>query len=302
MVTAKDFEIRMENRSQPDARVSSDTYSMLVGKARATVRLAGAYITDLTLVDLDGWPHQVLAGEKGDRVKLSASHGMSQKEYGDQHGRGRRVDYSIVSDTSARQFARLNLRAKVPKDGLQINRAFKLTHSDPNERKSGQFEIATSLKNNSQQPVRQRLGEHLYFNLPHGKSAGLRIANGDGTDPLENPAVLQEAMAGNFQMWPSSGPLEVVFPEDDKHFLLAASVELRDADGKELPTEPMEMGWMLWHRPGLVVNEDDELLCIEPVFGYDKRGADVSDGGFELPIGAIATLRTAISLRDAEAV
>src|SRR6266540_3132174 len=263
MVTAKDFEIRMENRSQPDARVSSDTYSMLVGKARATVRLAGAYITDLTLVDLDGWPHQVLAGEKGDR---------------------------------------LNLRAKVPKDGLQINRAFKLTHSDPNERKSGQFEIATSLKNNSQQPVRQRLGEHLYFNLPHGKSAGLRIANGDGTDPLENPAVIQEAMAGNFQMWPSSGPLEVVFPEDDKHFLLAASVELRDADGKELPTGPMEMGWMLWHRPGLVVNEDDELLCIEPVFGYDKRGADVSDGGFELPIGAIATLRTAISLRDAEAV
>lgn len=295
-ITPEQYETTIAERLTPGAALEKPAvYHLGVGRNKACIRQTGAYVTNVTLAKGRDAAVPILYGpttvEELLPVKLNASHAMMQMTYGDQHGPARNIDYEYVRGHDGRKMADVHLHSVAPAEGLQITRYFKL--------EPGLFQIKTGLANPRRvakpgsQPPRQRLGEHLYFNLPGGNAEGLQLIAKDGSNPLSDPDVLQKAMRGESQYWSDpAGALEVIFPDSTtgsgKHLSVVAEAQLFDIEGTV--STPGEQGWLLWRR------QNTDSICIEPVWGYGEHGVITDAKGFSLPIGSMAMLTTTIEL------
>lgn len=278
-ISRQQFADQVAERSAPGYHyVQPEIYSLSAEEgAKVDIRLQGAYITEACLQrtvtlcgDADSSP-----------AKLNASHGMTQKDrLSGQHGPGRWADWIEVHPRSHNnKDSEVLLEAVLPPGAIRLRRSFEL-----HDQRS--LVIESTVTNTSKKVSCQRLGEHLYFALPEGDLAGLQIVSHDL--PLKDPDVREQVRADGW-FWPGfDGDLIVQFP--DKKLLLRSSVEIVSSEGQLLDSSDHPLGMMVWQRQGT------ESICLEPLWGYNERGTDVSDEGFTLAVGATAAMRTKISV------
>jgi hypothetical protein len=251
-------------------------------RAEAQIRLEGGYILEYAIdhptARGPSVGHKVLSHDHDEQQgKLRASHPMMQKAYGDQHGPARSLDFTLEQPVATTMdSAEAALRLELPGDVL-MRRIITLDDS-------AGLTIRTLLTNNSAETVRQRLGEHLYFSLPSSEVITASLT--DRETPWESDTDAKRLQQGETLRVPGfGGHVEADF--DGNMFQLDADARIDFADGTaEDHTNDIDMAY--WHAA------DQALLCAEPLWGYDERGTNVDDAGFELRPGATATLQTTI--------
>lgn len=271
--------------------VSPETISLAQAGALVTTRLAGGYITQLKLPAPDGMPIVVFHDdpEPPDAIKpkKNASHIMSpvgaNNGLGGQHGIYRWCDYSITAQTSDS----FTICSQVPDEYPRLQKMIQVS-------KQG-LTMCTTIANQTAQTIHTSLGEHLYWYLEGGKSAGLKVVFQDPVSdgPFKNPDILKAVMAGESYFWlPSSLNCRIYRPDGS---VLSLVSEARMKEGAA--TRAVPAGMLLWRRPGT------ESICFEPAIGIETDTmntplltSSLPNRGLRLTPGAEATLETRISV------
>lgn len=243
--------------------VSPAVYELRDGPAEMDIRLHGGFATRLALATPEGVPVNVLyCGPDLSVPKLRASHPMmpvgQSKGPGGQHGPLRWVEHKVVKEgTTSLGECMVLLSARLPAEMPAVSRGFTIGAS--------RARLGTALTN--VWPDRggaTSLGEHLYFDMPEGTAADVRI-NGQTVDELFAPDAAKQIDDGIAQFWPSfPGQAEVVMPDERRFRLEVAAVPA----GAVSISATARGGMLLWREPG------KPFICLEPTLGYGIDGSN----------------------------
>lgn len=259
----------------------SGTEILTVGLNMAVVQPLGAY---LMRARLSG--QEVFFSGPGPN-KQHASHLMSQKAHGDQHGPSRGLSFAVRSNQSHGDRAAMSFIAEAPDDNLGFRREFALTsgveHGDT-------LTVTSTITNKGTEAVRQRIGEHFYFQGPaDGDISTFRVDDASGA-PGPGAAELRQVADGKPYFWDGfSGDAMLYFPQG---LAIRMMVETTIDGGEPTYLNP---AMMIWRRPAPAGEAPYPFLAAEPLGGgYDERGTDVDDGGFLLLPGQAVAMKTTV--------
>ncbi len=267
-----------EGRALDAIGADAGMWELHSGYAVAGGRHCGGFVTRLALESVQaGDVVEVLyTPPDAQDIKLSAWHPMMpvgpSDGLGGQHGYLRWVRHEPGEITQNHLSAAIELTPHRSDAQPELTRVMLLQPDS--------FTATTLALSRSMSSGGTSWGEHIYFALPEGTPADIRIG-GERLDTLLRPGAAQGVAAGDAQFWPDfPGDAVVTFP--DKEILLQATYT--EAGGY---TTVQGFGMLIWQRPG------QPSICLEPVRGYSP---ETGNSGLALPAGRLASMATTIQM------
>lgn len=243
--------------------VSTEGTELRYGAAHMNIRRQGGFLTKLALrSDAQGVVDVLYADPDLSKSKLPASHVMfpvgANTGPGGQHGPVRWVEHGVVNEIAGGNG--LTAVSFVPRMALGMP----FVSRQVGLKGESQARLGIGITNTLPVRLAGSLGEHLYFAMPEGGAADIRI-DGEGIDTLIGQGASEAIDSGKAQFWDGyQGRSEVALPHGTR-LTIGSEIKVQGTVSARIGGS---LGMLMWRRPG------EPYVCLEPTLGYGIDGSN----------------------------